>query len=79
MLILQRTVREGENIKITLTSCRKDWAEFYGYNKQVSNDQSLQGQSVKNLSNSKLREAGWGLREAGSINEVTSQRLLMMS
>ena len=29
---------------------RKDWAELYGYIKQVSNDQSLQWQSLENLS-----------------------------
>ena len=34
----------------TLTSSRKDWAEFYGCIKQVSIDQSLQWQSFENLS-----------------------------
>ena len=29
---------------------RKDWAELYGCIKQVSNDQSLQRQSLENLS-----------------------------
>ena len=29
---------------------RKDWAELYGCIKQVSNDQSLQWQSLENLS-----------------------------
>ena len=34
---------------VTLTSSRKDWAGFYGCIKQVSNDQSLQWQSLENL------------------------------
>ena len=34
----------------TLTSCWKDWTEFYGCIKWVSNDQSLQLQSLENLS-----------------------------
>ena len=34
---------------VTLTSSRKDWARFYGCINQVSNDQSLQWQSVENL------------------------------
>ena len=34
----------------TLTSSRKDWAELYGCIKWVSNDQSLQWQSLENLS-----------------------------
>ena len=34
----------------TLTSSWKDWAEFYGCIKWVSNDQSLQLQSLENLS-----------------------------
>ena len=35
---------------VTLTSSRKDWAELYGCIKWISNDQSLQWQSLENLS-----------------------------
>ena len=44
--MLIRTARVGGR-GVTLTSSRKDWAEFYGCIKQVSNDQSLQWQSLQ--------------------------------
>ena len=36
--------------KVSLTISRKDWAEFNGCINDVSNDQSLQWQSLQNLS-----------------------------
>ena len=52
-----------------LTGSRKEWAEFYGCIKQVSNDQSLQWQSLENLS------LYLCLRETENSNSKTLQGL----